>query len=65
MLGLGDWMWAGSRTHILQGYTNWAPGYPMNRIITRRPIEKSCAQMRNGQWIDTPCDGSYHYVCEV
>ena len=65
MLGLGDWMWTTSKTHIVQGYTNWAAGYPRNHMLTRRPIDKSCAEMKDGQWIDMQCDMASHFVCEM
>ena len=65
MLGLGDWMWTHSKTHMVQGYTNWAPGYPINHMISRRPIGPSCAMMQNGQWIDRECTHAAHYVCEL
>ena len=60
----GGWLWMGSNTSMHVGYMNWAPGFPRN-MYSRMPFGTRCAEMKDGQWIDGPCDKLSKYVCEL
>jgi hypothetical protein len=56
----GTWVWSPSNTPL--SYTNWYPGEPNDH----HGVE-DCLWMigGNGKWNDSPCTGSWKYVCQT
>ena len=60
----GTWRWL--LDNSTAAYTNWSPGQPDDADATQNCMTMDPIPYYGdlGKWSDTPCDGTYAYICE-